>query len=53
MKIFRLQRGENIENTKKKLRDMQDSIRRTNIHIIRVQGRENVKNGEDINPQNQ
>jgi len=42
-----------MENIKDKLINMEENLRRNNTNIIRVQGGQDVKNGENTNPQNQ
>lgn len=44
------QRGKKMENIKDKLRNREDSIRRTNISIIKAQAGENAKSGGNSNP---
>lgn len=40
------QKGKKMENIKEKLRNIEKSLRRNKINIFRVQGGQNVKNGE-------
>lgn len=46
------QKGKKMENIKDKLGNV-ENLRRNNANIIRVLGGQNIKNGENTNPQSQ